>query len=517
MRKFAIAFITLLALIGLLTILYANSIAVGVGPDSAVYFASAQSMLKGDGLSVPTGIDQPIPMTHYAPLYPSALGLLGITGLDLNTIAKGLNAILFCSTVFLVGLIVLQNSQKSLFLAPLASLFILASEDMLTIHSYAWSEPLFISLCTLGLFLFAHYLWKPGNLKLIASIGLLSMAFLTRYAGASILPVVFLGVLLFQEDKFPRRLLRSLGLTIACAIPALLWFIRNFFISGNISDRNLTYHPLASHDIRNGLDTLSNWFLPGRISGTVRDVLVILFLAAAVILISIALFKNSRKAVEKGEWALEQIIPTIFALFGLSYLLLLVFTIFFMDAQSTFNYRLLSPLLISGTIVAFSLLPSYWKRIPWMLQLSVGVLFILVVVFNAIHSLKFVTKAHEGSFKMYAGSGWQEAEIIQEVMALPGESPIYSNGDDAITYVAGRPAARFPQKSSPFSLEENQNYIQDLDQMRETLRDRRGYIVCFTGMTWRGYLPNCEELEALFPLALLWAGDEGMIYTLESE
>ena len=106
---------------------------------------------------------------------------------------------------------------------------------------------------------------------------------------------------------------------------------------------------------------------------------------------------------------------------------------------------------------------------------------------------------------------------MNEYVALPGESPQYSNGDDAIYYVTGKPAARFPRKSSPFSLEENPNYRQELDQMIETLRDRGGHIVCFSGMTWRGYLPDCEELESLLPLALLWAGDEGMIYTLETE
>ena len=112
MRKFATAFIVILALIGLLTILYANSIAVGVGPDSAAYIASARSLLKGDGLSIPTGIDDPNPMTHFAPLYPSLLGLLGTTGLDLNVIAKGLNAFLFFSTLFLTGYVVFRSSRN---------------------------------------------------------------------------------------------------------------------------------------------------------------------------------------------------------------------------------------------------------------------------------------------------------------------------------------------------------------------------------------------------------------------
>jgi 4-amino-4-deoxy-L-arabinose transferase-like glycosyltransferase len=517
MRNFAIASILLLAFAGLCTVLHANSIAVGVSPDSAIYITSAQSLLRGDGLSIPTGIDSPSPMTHFAPLYPTLLGLLGTTGLDLNSLAKGLNAILFFSTLLLTGFVVLQNGQKFWLLAPSASLFLLVSEDMLTIHSYAWSEPLFISLSILGCYLFGHYLWKPSSLKLAASIGLLSLAFLTRYAGVAVLPTIFLGVLLFQQDRPQKRVLRSVGLSLACAIPSLLWFIRNYILSSNLSDRNLVYHPLASHDYRNGLDTVSNWILPGRITGDLRDYLVILFLGAATILIGYGLFKIRVRAQEQKAWKLGQILPFLFAIFSLSYLLMLVFTILFVDAQSTFEYRLLSPLLISGTILTFFILPGNFKKIPWPVQLILGLFFLLVVGFNMVHSLKFVSKAHNGSFKMYAGKGWLEADIIQHVRDMPEGASIYSNGDEAINYIVGRPAARFPQKSDPFSSQVNPNYRQEIEQMQEILQERDGFIVCFSGMTWRGYLPDCEELEAILPLKIHWAGDEGWIYTLGSE
>jgi hypothetical protein len=456
-------------------------------------------------------------MTHFAPLYPSLLGILGTTGLDLNLLAKWLNAFLFSSILFLVGYVIFRNSQNFWLLAPSASLFLLVSEDMLTFHSYALSESLFLLLCVLGLFLFAHSLSKPTSLKLVSSVGFLSAAFLTRYAGAAILPVIFLGALLFQHGPFPRRLLRSLGLTIACAIPALLWFTRNFFVSGSFSNRDLVFHPITSRDIRNGLDTISNWFLPGRITGTLRDVLVILFIVTVLALISFAFLTNLRKGENKGKWTLNQILPTIFALFCLSYALLLIITLLFMDAQSTFNYRLLSPLMVSGLIAAFAYMPMYLKRISLFIQVSLGILFILVISFNAVHSLKFVTKAHTGSFKMYAGKGWQDAEIIHEIRKLPEELPVYSNGDDAVYYVTGKPAVRFPQKGSPFSLQENQNYLQEMDRMRDVLVDRGGFIVCFSGMTWRSYLPDCEELESIYSLSRLWSGDEGMIYTIRRE
>jgi hypothetical protein len=197
--------------------------------------------------------------------------------------------------------------------------------------------------------------------------------------------------------------------------------------------------------------------------------------------------------------------------------LLLVFTILFMDAQSTFDYRLLSPIFVSGTVALFSLLPNYLKRIAWPIQLPAVILLLLILTFNAVHAVKFIARSHAGSYKMYAGPGWQEAEIIEQVRALPESLPIYSNGDDAIYFVTGKPTARFPQKFSPFTLQANQDYAFQLDGMREILEAQGGIIVCFSGITWRWYLPHCDELTSSLPLTTLWTGEEGEIYQFTPE
>ena len=126
MKKIAMVSILILAFTGLFVLLYANSSALGVSPDSAVYIASAKSLMRGDGLSIPTGITAPLPMTHFAPLYPSLLGILGTTGVDLNLLAKGLNATLFFSLLFLVGYVIYRSSQNFWLLATCAPLFLLA-------------------------------------------------------------------------------------------------------------------------------------------------------------------------------------------------------------------------------------------------------------------------------------------------------------------------------------------------------------------------------------------------------
>jgi hypothetical protein len=517
MKRYAILIIATIALLGLLVILYALATGVGVSPDSAVYIASAGSFLNGDGLSIPTGIDDPLPMTHFGPFYPTLMAVLGFSDLDLHPVAKWVNVFLFPSIIFLVGLVVSFGNRDYFLLAPMACLPILFSEDMLLIHSYAWSEPLFIFLCLLGLFLFAKYLVQPTRLHLVFSIGLLSLAFLTRYAGVAVVPTIFLGVLFFHKGNLTQRIARALALSFACTFLPLLWFIRNLIVAGNISDRGLVYHPMTAKYTQQGLEVVSNWFLPGRITGTIRDALAVTILGTFLILVMIGLYKYWERSKTQEKLTLEQVVPSIFLTFSLSYVLVLILTILFFDAQSSFNYRLLTPILVSGLITIFTVLPVYLKRISWPFQLALSLVFLLVITFNAVHASKFIARSHSGSLKMYAGDGWQEAVIIHRVRALPDGLPIYSNGEDAIYFVTGKPAASFPEKSSPFSLQANPNYGQELEQMQKVLQDRGGFIICFTGMTWRGYLPDCKELEATLPLEVQWAGDEGWIYTLESE
>ena len=211
----------------------------------------------------------------------------------------------------------------------------------------------------------------------------------------------------------------------------------------------------------------------------------------------------------------DLILPAVFGLYTLCYTAMLFATISFIDAQLSLTPRPLSPIYLLGGITLLSVLPSFFKRKAWIIPsiTTAGIFFILA--FNSVHAAKFVSRAHAGSMMMYAGEGWQEATIIQQVRRLTEGIPIYSNGDDAVYFVAGKPAARLPRKVDPFTLETNPMYRSEMDRMRNILADSEGVIIYFNGITWRGYLPSRQELEAALPLVVEWIGDEGVIYRLQ--
>ncbi len=502
-------------LVGFTVGLYMISEGIGVSPDSVAYIASARSLVTGDGLSVPNGIDEPSPMTHFGPLYPGLLAMFGFLGLDVVIAAKFLSALFLGALLFIATGLVYYATPKGSVAFLLAPLLILASEDILEIHRYAFSEPLFFVLTSLGLFAFTKYLQVNTKEPLIGALGFLGLAALTRYAGLAVVPTLFLGLILFRKTKFLKRLLGATTISLLAAFPLAFWFLRNWIRTGNPTNRGFAFHPISVGRLRAGLATVSDWFLPGRITGNPREFLTAVVLVG-VFLIFIYTLYNARKKMAGGvNENRDLILPAMFGLYILCYTAMLIVTISFIDAQLSLTPRPLSPIYLLGVITLLSVLPSSFKRSARIIPgvITAGILFILA--FNSVHAVKFVSRAHAGSMMMYAGEGWQEAAIIQQVRRLPEGIPIYSNGNDAVYFVAGKPAARLPQKVDPFTLETDPSYRSEMDRMRNILADSEGVIIYFDGITWRGYLPSRQEVEAALPLVVEWIGDEGVIYRLQ--
>jgi hypothetical protein len=492
-----------------------NADGIGVSPDSVAYIASAHSLVAGDGLSIPNGIGEPRSMTHFGPLYPALLAMFGFMGFDGVIAAKFLSALFLGALLVIVAGIVYFATPRGSVAFLFAPLLILTSEDILEVHRYAFSEPLFFVLTTLGLVAFTKYLRTKSKGALVAVIGLFGLAALARYAGLAAVPALFFGIVLFRKTKPFNRLRNAISLSLLTVLPLTFWFLRNWIITGNPTNRGFALHPITMGKLRTGLNTVSNWILPGRIAGTARDVLTAVFLVSVLLIFLYSLSKIIKNSEGIKTESRDMHLPVVLGLYILSYTAMLIITISSMDAQLSLTPRPLSPIYLLGTIALLSVFPSSFKRSAWILPgiTMAGIFFVLA--FNSIHAVKFVSRAHDGSMMMYAGEGWQDAAIIQQVRGLPDGIPIYSNGDDAVYFAAGKPAVRLPQKYNPFTLKFDPLYGSEIERMRTILGDGEGVIVYFNGITWRGYLPTIQELEATMPLVVEWIGDEGVIFRLE--
>ncbi len=108
---------------------------------------------NGHGLSIESRPGDRLPLVTPPPLYPSVLPLVGTSGVDPIVAARWVNALFFGANILLVGLLIKRYVGKRTGISLLGAMLILTSVDMLYIHSFAMSEPAFIFLGLLGLWL----------------------------------------------------------------------------------------------------------------------------------------------------------------------------------------------------------------------------------------------------------------------------------------------------------------------------------------------------------------------------
>ena len=85
-----------------MSLAFATRLGAGISPDSTVYVDAANNLKMGRGLSVQSGPDEFTPLTHFPPLFPALLALLGSLGFDASSGARWLNVLLFGGNIFLL-------------------------------------------------------------------------------------------------------------------------------------------------------------------------------------------------------------------------------------------------------------------------------------------------------------------------------------------------------------------------------------------------------------------------------
>ena len=491
--------------------LYATTPGLGVSPDSVFYFAGAESIRAGDGYSFPDGIGDPDPITHFPPFYSALLAALSLTGFSVMECARLLQAFLYAGSGMLLGVLIYQGSQKDPLLAAGGAVLFLVIEDLVLYHTFLLSEGLYYFLTLLGFFFLVNTVRSRKRLTLVFAALTGGLAFLTRYAGlANIVTGIMVFVLFSDGWKEKVKKAAVYGL-IGGALPGLviLWQSNT---PGVVSRRGLFYHPLSDAELQASFSDIAVWLLPGRFLGTwIQPVVLAAFFGLVGYLFVRAACMLIRK--KTGEQDIE---VAMYGLYTLFFTGLLVLTVLFVDAQAGFGSRLISPLI--APVILFILISSgsitLWKKI----RLSHLLLVVLVplIIFNSVHSWKFLQKSHNGSRKEYNGQSWQQAEIIHWLDNLPEGTPVYSNGNDAVYFVSGRPCARLPYKYSPHTLQPNPNFAREMMEM-EMVLEEGGVVLYFPAITWRGYLPSLDALLEEFPFQVLFENESGMILKLEED
>ncbi len=500
--------LAVLGLVGFGLIVLSTRWGAGLDPDSTVYVRVARSLVTGRGVALSAERGGARPVTRFPPLYPALLATGSwLSGQDPRDCARWVGASFFSASIILVGVAVAAGTGSP-WAAVLAATLMVLSPDMLRVHSMALSEAPFLFFSMLALYMLASYLDRSSGTRLVVAAVAASLASLTRYGGVVLIVTGVLALFLLVRRPLIRR---ALTLLLFCALSCaatVAWALRNITVAGTIAERTLALHPPTWNHLAAAVETSSGWLLPGTPFAVRAGALLALTTGAGIVAVVRRFPVTSR---DQGAPAGESL-PRIIALFLISYLCLLGFTITLVSADTRLDFRILSP--VYATLVI--LVAGGCARLEGPARAMTMVLVVPVLGAYLNAAAGFVRQAHaEG--QGYASRSWQESQTLAALEALPASSPIFSNRPDAIAVLTGRPAERIPANFNPSTLRENPNRSAELARVRRNLKDRDGFVVAFKKIGARGYLMSEAELSTAIPLRLVKRTRDGTIYGWDGE
>ena len=117
--------------------------------DPVEYISTAHSILHGQGIGYYEGNGRFTLTTIHPPFYSVAIGLVGLTGMDLVEAARWLNVAAFAASIFIAGWIFWRFSRIPA-LGMLASAILCSFPHAIVMFSSSYSEPLFVLLILAG-------------------------------------------------------------------------------------------------------------------------------------------------------------------------------------------------------------------------------------------------------------------------------------------------------------------------------------------------------------------------------
>jgi 4-amino-4-deoxy-L-arabinose transferase-like glycosyltransferase len=473
--------LTILALLGMAALWRSTPYGLGLVNDSAYYIEGADNLLAGKGYVRTSGGGEVKPITHFPPFFSLLLAAFSLSGLALLPAARLLITLLFGLTIYLTGLSAQRISGSTVF-GLLGALLLASSDVFLGVYSMALSEPLFLAL------MLAAFLALAGGLERqewgwLACAGvLLSLATLTRYAGASLYLVAILTVLLYQRAQAARPW-KALGALLTGGLPLpLIWMLVSRLAGGSeaAGNRLVTWHPPGLNMLFEAAKNLLTWLAPDDLLAAAPIFGRLLSLASLLLLPGLLAWlvwrawprRTSPPATPALAWSLALQVPV--------YLGFLVVSLTLFDASTPLNERILSPaylallaLFAGGLGWAWRWLVERKRRLRWVV---VGMA-LLAVAFSLVDGISAVRQlGSEG--QGFAHSGWQESPAIQAVRQLPPVT-IYCNKATAIYLLTGRSAYVIPTPTDPVTGLERLEFAGDLAEMQQQVLAGEAVMVLF--------------------------------------
>lgn len=473
---------------------------IGVSPDSVTYLSVAAHIHDHQGLT-DFHSDPLVDFPAGYPLFLSVIRWLSVT--EPLRFAPLLNGFLFAVLIYLSGWLI-GGSMRSI--APAISsrskackwlllAAIVSSPCLLEIYSMLWSETLFLILLLL-FFLFLDRYFLSGATGTLAVAGLIAgLAFVTRYAGISLIGT---GALLLLCDPQLRPLRKGRQILVfggsALLFPAIN-LCHNLLAGGALigkREKGITSFGSNLHDFGS---VFCDWLhIPND-----HPLLVSAVGLGWILLFIGVVFSRLRR--RERLFSVENIATAFFIVYA-SFILVSATLSRFQQLDS----RLLSPLFIpwlwgSASLVA-GWLASHHSTRRRVLFLAVVLAVISLLAGQGLADRETWQDIKDGGIPGYTDDDWRRSATMQfarkNASMLQSDAGLYSNAYDALWFLGDLRADLLPHKDFPGEIN------------RLLARDRL-YVVWFndginTDLIDIALISRYKRLAGMFPF------DDGTVY-----
>ncbi len=509
--------LALTSVLAFCVVLWTTPHGIGISPDSAIYFGLSESILKGSGFTL-----QGRPVTHFPPVYPTLLALVGWLGPNHLQMARLLHAVLFAANTFLIGIAAYFFAGRCFAPTLAAVLLFISSGDVLKVHTMAWSEPVSIFFTLAAFVLVALFVVTRRLLVLLFSAIPIGLALITRYAAIPLIPPIILTLLL-QRKSLRQKIKESLILVVIGSAPLILWLAHNVLVSSIATNRGLFFHPVTFQKMSQLPGALCHFWLPFESGILDNPLLYIALIIGIVVLSSLILysfvFATKSAFQSEEELNLGVIAQIMLGSFCVTYFMFVLISVSFFDAKTPLDSRIMAPVYVSTILFLNSLIQNLLKvgRKRWISHALIALVILSIFVngYRTFLLARDLSLGGELDIRGYANQAWRGSETIAFIRSLPDAFTIYSDRSEAILFFTEKNSKDIPGKTSPHSLVANASFNQQLAAMVEEVRQGRAFIVYFdkaltSGARW--WLPRETELAALPDVHLVSHFSDGNVY-----
>lgn len=482
----------LLAALAALWLLQATPHGLGIASDSVAYLGGAMNLLAGRGFSRLSGGGSIEPLTHFPPFYSLVLAGLGNLGMEPVGGARWVNAILLGCLV--CGVVLASSRIGAGPVALVAAGALSAASPMLfEVSSWALSEPLFLVLGLAGLIVLERGLKEPSHRSFLAAGALVGLAYLTRYVGIALVLAGIARILMVPNTSSRQKTTALALFLIGGLAPMAIWLGRNWLLTGTLTNRTLTWHPLTITKWKSPLQLLWSWILPLKFTWLALEITL-----AGLILGAIAMGRRIRGKARESlarlfESARRGGLAAGLAVFALVYVLVVFASLLWVDAATPVDQRIAAPVYVTVLILAGSGADRLWRRAGKWGRTALAAMGIIILAGYALRTWLLVQETQRDG-QGYASEAWQLSGAVSAVQRLPEALLLYTNNPEALFFLTGRGAYGLPQPFDSVTGKPVPNFTARLEAVQQALESYGGAVIVFQS-------PGSEEeTRSLAPL-----------------